>query len=230
MSGSATRCQPRSPSGQPPPMPSDSPNPKCQAVPTVPTHPIQSHAHTLTCSLGQAHEVPGSVGACRLDPGESARPCLPMAPSYDTYNPGYPIDVIPTARFRRTTPPPEPPSSWPSRTTTSRAMRRPRPQVFCNHPFRVLGHPGVFETGGQLEFRVHQGKGPQGAGGRHRFHMKTVPAPGPTSPSAPPGSQNRFPTTELRFLTPGRLAGGDGMHTQEQAKRASVARIQGRGS
>ncbi len=32
-------------------------------------------------------------------------------------------------------------------------------QLFCDHLFRAFGHPGILEAGGQLEYRVHQGKG-----------------------------------------------------------------------
>src|SRR5579871_6500866 len=32
-------------------------------------------------------------------------------------------------------------------------------QIFCDRLFQAFGHPGIVEAGGQLEFRVHQGKG-----------------------------------------------------------------------
>ncbi len=32
-------------------------------------------------------------------------------------------------------------------------------QVFCDRLFQAFGHPGIFEVGGALEFRVHQAKG-----------------------------------------------------------------------
>jgi hypothetical protein len=32
-------------------------------------------------------------------------------------------------------------------------------QVFCDRLFQAFGHPGIFEAGGTLEYRVHKGKG-----------------------------------------------------------------------
>src|ERR1700716_1303758 len=32
-------------------------------------------------------------------------------------------------------------------------------QIFCDRLFQAFGHAGVFESGGEMEFRVHQGKG-----------------------------------------------------------------------
>ncbi len=37
-------------------------------------------------------------------------------------------------------------------------------RLFCDHLFRAFGHPGILEAGGQLEYRVHQGKGTKFAG------------------------------------------------------------------
>ena len=32
-------------------------------------------------------------------------------------------------------------------------------QIYCDRLFRAFGHPGIYEAGGTLEFRIHERKG-----------------------------------------------------------------------
>jgi hypothetical protein len=43
--------------------------------------------------------------------------------------------------------------------TNLRGDEKGEAHVFCDRLFQAFGHPGIFEAGGTLEYRVHKGKG-----------------------------------------------------------------------